>query len=115
MGVEQALVAALEHFGPGREPISDAYSPPIMRRQPSPCVRSERVYRVAERRLDLLPDTLLIFLLDPLADGRNALANRKPRAFAHVRQRSTRNGLTALLLSSTYFEHRSILLHWMHC
>src|ERR1700730_7969902 len=40
MGGEQALVAALEHFGPGREPISDAFSPPIMRRQPSPCGRS---------------------------------------------------------------------------
>ena len=65
-----------------------------------------RVYRVAVRRLD--------FLLDPFADDRLTLAGRKPRAFAHARQRSTRNGLTAVLLSSTYFEHRSTLLHWMH-
>jgi hypothetical protein len=50
-------------------------------------------------------------LLDTIEDGRPTLADRKPRAFAHARQSSTRNGLTALLLLSTYFEHGSTLLH----
>jgi hypothetical protein len=77
----------------------------------SPCGTSERVYRVAVRRLDFLLDTLLDFLLDIAEDGRLTLADRKPRVFAHASQRSTRNGLTALLLSSTYFEHRSTLSH----
>jgi hypothetical protein len=71
-------------------------------------------YRVAVRRLDFLLDTLLDFLLDTAEDGRPTLADRKPRVFAHASQRSTRNGLTALLLSSTYFEHRSTLSHWLH-
>jgi hypothetical protein len=66
----------------------------------------ERVYRVAVRRLD--------FLLDTLEDGGPTLADRKPRAFAHARQRYTRNGLTALVLSSTYIEHRCTVLHWLH-
>jgi hypothetical protein len=76
--------------------------------------RPARVYRVAVRRFDFLLDTLPDFLLDPFADDRLTLAGRKPRAFAHARQRPTRNGLTAVLLSSTYFEHRSTLSHWMH-
>ena len=73
-----------------------------------------RVYAVAVRRFDFLLDTLPDFLLDPFADDRLTVAGRKPRAFAHARQRPTMKGLTAGLLSSTYFEHRSTLLHWMH-
>jgi hypothetical protein len=53
-------------------------------------------------------------LARPFADDRLTVAGRKPRAFAHARQRPTMKGLTAGLLSSTYFEHRSTLLHWMH-
>jgi hypothetical protein len=54
------------------------------------------------------------FLLDTLEDGRPTLADWKPRSFAHARQRHTRNGLTALLLLSTYIEHRFTVSHWLH-
>jgi hypothetical protein len=54
------------------------------------------------------------FLLETLEDGGPSLADWKPRAFAHARQRDTKNGLTALLLLSTYIEHRFTVSHWLH-